>query len=40
MQLFLFRFGPGEEQVVNREAEKIPRQQIVKLLKQAGFARR
>ncbi|KAK3925647.1 Uracil phosphoribosyltransferase [Frankliniella fusca] len=33
-------FTPGEEQVVDREAEKIPREQIFKLLKNAGLARR
>ncbi|KAK6631843.1 hypothetical protein RUM43_013909 [Polyplax serrata] len=33
-------FGPGEEQVIDREAEKIPRVEVIKLLKQAGLARR
>ncbi len=33
-------FIPGEEQVLEREAEKIPREQIFKLLKNAGLARR
>ncbi|EEB17686.1 conserved hypothetical protein [Pediculus humanus corporis] len=33
-------FGPGEEHVANREAEKIPRLEVIKLLKQAGLARR
>ncbi|XP_052124380.1 uncharacterized protein LOC113204569 [Frankliniella occidentalis] len=33
-------FTPGEEQVLDREAEKIPREQIFKLLKNAGLARR
>lgn len=33
-------FTPGEEQVLDREAEKIPREQVFKLLKNAGLARR
>ncbi|KAJ1532046.1 hypothetical protein ONE63_000677 [Megalurothrips usitatus] len=33
-------FTPGEEQVLDREAEKIPREQVFKLLKNAGLVRR
>lgn len=33
-------FTPGENLVVDREAEKIPRQRIFGLLKDAGLARR
>lgn len=33
-------FGPGETPVVHREAEKIPRQQIYSVLKNAGLVNR
>jgi hypothetical protein len=33
-------FTPGEEQVREREAEKIPRQKIYSILKNAGFVQR
>jgi hypothetical protein len=33
-------FTPGEEQVREREAEKIPRQKIYSILKNAGFVKR
>ncbi|XP_067013250.1 uncharacterized protein [Anabrus simplex] len=33
-------FAPGEQQVLEREAEKIPRSKILSILKHAGLARR
>lgn len=33
-------FAPGESQVIDREAEKIPREKIYSVLKNAGLVRR